>query len=132
MMIWVALMLPLFLSIIGLAIDGGIVFNARRQLQNVADSAARAGAGFIDERRYRDTSGKDLVIARSQARAAASQSLSSQAPDVRATVTADGRRVVVRVWREVPTTFLRLASIETVRVGATGEAGLLRGIWDAE
>jgi len=30
--IWVAVMLPLFLSAIGLSIDGGVVFAARREL----------------------------------------------------------------------------------------------------
>ena len=41
--VWVAVMMPFFLSVVGLAIDGGIVFSARRELQNVADSAACRG-----------------------------------------------------------------------------------------
>ena len=44
--VWTAVMLPLFLAIVGLAADGGLVFSARRELQNIADSAARAGAGL--------------------------------------------------------------------------------------
>gem|GEM_PF-5201525 len=50
LVVWTAVMLPLFLSVIGLAADGGIAFGARRELQNVADSAARAGAMQVDQR----------------------------------------------------------------------------------
>lgn len=126
--VWVAVMLPLFLSVIGLTIDGGIVFNARRQLQDVADSAARAGATQIDERRYRESQGTVVAIARDRASAAAAGALTTQAPDVEANVAADDGRVVVQVWRTVPTGFLRVVRIDTVRVGATGEALVLRGI----
>ena len=126
--VWVAVMLPLFLSVIGLAIDGGIVFSARRELQNVADSAARAGATQIDERRYRDSGGTVVAIAKGQAEELAAGAIQTQAADVEAAIAADQDRVVVQVWREVPTSFLRLANIDTVRVGAKGEARVLRGI----
>ena len=52
-LVWTAVMLPLFLSVIGLAIDAGTIFDARRELQNVADSAARAGAMQIDQARVK-------------------------------------------------------------------------------
>ncbi len=126
--VWVAVMLPLFLSVIGLAIDGGIVFSARRELQNVADSAARAGATQIDERRYRDSGGTVVAIAKGPAEELAAGAIQTQAADVEAAIAADQDRVVVQVWREVPTSFLRLANIDTVRVGAKGEARVLRGI----
>ncbi|MDE3075991.1 MAG: pilus assembly protein, partial [Chloroflexota bacterium] len=56
-LIWTAVMMPLFLSMIGLTIDGGQVFDGRRQLQNLADAAARAGATQIDQQAYRASSG---------------------------------------------------------------------------
>ncbi len=126
--VWVAAMLPLFLSVIGLAIDGGLVFSARRELQNVADSAARAGATQIDERRYRDSGGTVIAIAVGPAEALAVEAIQTQAADIDAAIAAEQDRVVVQVWREVPTSFLRLMKIDTVRVGAKGEARVLRGI----
>ena len=44
----VAAALPLLVTVVGLALDGGVVFAARRELQNVADAAARAGATEVD------------------------------------------------------------------------------------
>ena len=126
--VWVAVMLPLFLSVIGLALDRGIVFSARRELQNVADSAARAGATQIDERRYRDSGGTVVAIAEGPAQELAAGAIQAQAGDIEASIAADQDKVVVQVWREVPTSFLRLVKIDTVRVGARGEARVLRGI----
>ena len=57
--VWVAVTLPLFVSLVGLAIDGGVVFDARRELQSVADGAARAGAMQLDETAYRTTAGAE-------------------------------------------------------------------------
>ena len=51
--VWAAVMLPLFLAVVGLAIDGGVVFAARRELQNVADAGARPGAMQVDHGAYR-------------------------------------------------------------------------------
>jgi uncharacterized membrane protein len=48
-LIWFTLMLPLFVSMAGLAIDGGVLLASRRQLQSVADGAARAGATRLDQ-----------------------------------------------------------------------------------
>ena len=86
--VWVAVMLPLFLSIVGLAIDGGIVFSARRELQNVADGAARAGAMQIDERAYRESAGQRLVLDTDGARQAAGAYVARQHGSVSAEVMA--------------------------------------------
>ena len=51
--VWVAVMLPFFLAVIGLASDGGLVFEQRRALQALADEAARAGASQLDQAAYR-------------------------------------------------------------------------------
>src|SRR6185312_17093596 len=55
--VWVAAMLPFFLAILGLAIDGGVVWDAERQLQATADGAARAGAEAVDTSAYYASNG---------------------------------------------------------------------------
>ena len=44
-LIQVALMLVVLLTFVGLAIDGGLVYAERRQMQNAADAAALAAHG---------------------------------------------------------------------------------------
>ena len=117
MLVWVAVMLPFFLSIVGLAIDAGIVFAARRELQNVADGAARAGAMQIDIDAYRRSSDR-LVLDETKARQAAAEYVSNEPAEVSATIEADSNRVVVEASREVPTSFLQLVGVMTVRISA--------------
>jgi Flp pilus assembly protein TadG len=124
-------MLPLFLSVIGLAIDAGVIFSARREAQNVADSAARAGVMQIDQRTYRASSGATVVLDRAAARQVAAEYAASQGTDMAATVSVESQRVVVRVAREVPTSFMRLVGITTVRVSATAPAEVRYGIAQA-
>ncbi len=126
--LWTAVMLPLFLSVIGLAADGGIVFSARRELQNVADSAARAGAMQVDQQVYRQSSGATVVLDLSAARQVAAQYVASQGAGITATITAGPQQVVVQVSRDVPTSFLRLAGINAVRITATAPASLRYGV----
>ncbi len=126
--VWAAVMLPLFLSVVGLAIDAGIVFSARRELQNVADSAARAGAMQVDEQAYRASSGTSVVLDQSAARRMASEYAASQGSGLATSVGVEPQRVVVNVTREVPTGFLRLVGITTVRVSASAPAEVRYGI----
>lgn len=126
--VWVAVMLPLFLSVVGLAIDGGIVFNARRELQNVADSAARAGAMQVDQRVYRESSGATVVLDQAVARQVAAEYVASQGTGLSGAVAAEPQRVMVEVSREVPTSFLRIVRIDTVRVAANAPADVRYGI----
>ena len=126
--LWVAVMLPLFLSVVGLAVDGGLVFSARRELQNVADSAARAGAMQIDQQAYRDSSGQAVVLDVVAARQVASEYVSSQGAGLATVVTAESGHVVVQVGRDVQTSFLRLAGIDRVRVTATASAEVRYGV----
>jgi Flp pilus assembly protein TadG len=121
-------MMPLFLSVIGLAIDGGIAFNTRRALQNVADAAARAGAMQIDRGVYRETSGGTVVLDTAGAREVAAAYLGEQGMELSAAIVAEPRRVTVQVSREVPTIFLRLVGIRTMRISATAPAEVRHGI----
>jgi hypothetical protein len=117
----VALM-PLFLAVVGLAVDGAVVFNARRELQNAADAAARAGAMQVDTRVYRDSAGAIVVLDQESARRAAGEYLGDHDEGVSAEVATEPERVVVRVSREVPVAFLRIVGIGSVRIAAVAPA----------
>ena len=126
--VWVAVMLPLFLSVVGLATDGGMVLAARRDLQNVADASARAGAMQIDLQVYRQTAGATVALDESAARSAAAAYLGDQASGLTGTVSTDPQRVVVQVSREAPLGFLRILGLSTMRVTARATAGARFGI----
>ncbi len=126
--VWVALMLPFFLAVVGVSLDGGLVFGARRELQNVADAAARAGAMQIDERVYRDSFGQQVVLDPDVAYSAAADYLALQPGRLTGSLHAGRQAVEVDVARDVPTGFLRLVGIETARVSATAIAEVRHGI----
>lgn len=126
--VWAAVMLPLFFAIIGLAIDGGVVFSARRELQSVADSAARAGAMQVDQQAYRASAGANVVLDEGAARQVAAEYVASQGLGMSAVISAEPRRVVVQVSHDMPTSFLRLVGVGTVRISATAPAEVRYGI----
>ena len=57
-----AVLLPFLLAIVGLAIDGAMVFAVRRGCQGVADGAARAGAMELDIGTYRRSDGDVAIL----------------------------------------------------------------------
>ncbi len=124
-LLWVALMLPLFLAIIGLALDGGALFAARRQVQNVADGAARAGAQQIDIPHYRATG--EIALDRSLARYVARQYIAGSG-ELEATIDTADTQVIVAVRREVPLSFLKLVGVSHASIGATAVARPFYGI----
>lgn len=127
-LLWVALMLPVFLAIVGLALDGGALFAARRQAQNVADAAARAGAQQIDIPRYRATG--EVALDRPLARGVAREYVAGLG-ELEATIGASEREVTVMVRRDVPLSFLRLVGLSSVSIGATAVAEPFYGIGSA-
>src|SRR5205807_6654493 len=50
-LVFLTAMLPLFLAVIGLALDGGHLFAERANLQAIADASVRAGAVRLDTAR---------------------------------------------------------------------------------
>src|SRR5437868_13316623 len=70
-LLWLTLAVPLFVSMAGLAIDGGVLLTSRRELQSLADGAARAGATRVDIDRLRGSRGADVQLDPLLARAAA-------------------------------------------------------------
>jgi uncharacterized membrane protein len=112
------------LAFVGLAVDGARMFTARRDLQNVADAAALAGAGEVDEVVYRDTGGDRVVLDATRARAAVDRVLAASGlpAGTAVAVQVEPDRVRVNVERPVPTTFLRIVSLREQRIGASASA----------
>src|ERR1700724_2650522 len=112
-LVWFTLALPLFVSIAGLAIDGGVLLASRRQLQSVADGAARAGATRLDLDRLRGSGGTDVQLNQALAREAASSYLHERLPQELAwqaspetSVDVAARRVHVLIQGTLHTAFL--------------------------
>ena len=59
------------LAILGLVTDGGLILARHRELQCVADAAARAGAAQLNKASYRASNGRIAIINPAQAQAAA-------------------------------------------------------------
>lgn len=139
-LIWLAVSLPLLLSSAGLAVDGGFLLAARRQLQSVADGAARAGATRLDVARLRASGGTDIELNQAQAMDAArayvdealgvdgTARLMPIAPVARVEVGA--RRVHVLIDGTLTTAFLRIVHIDRVPVQASAFADVQFGIRD--
>ena len=112
------------LAFTGLAVDGARLFTARRDLQNVADSAALAGASAIDETHFRATGGREVRLDPGVARAAVDRVLAAAGlpTSTEVDVSVDGDRVAVRVSRPVEMTFLRIVGTREEQIGASATA----------
>jgi uncharacterized membrane protein len=132
---WLAIMLPLFLAVVGLAVDGVVVLGARRELQDIADGAARAGATAVDEQRYREQGTVELV--EGTARQRAEQALArveSRRLDGRPAgeVLASRTEVAVSVRGRARLAFIRIVGVRTAEVRASARARPFPGITRAE
>jgi Flp pilus assembly protein TadG len=126
-LLWAAVMLPFFLGVIGLAIDGAAVFAARRSCQAVADGAARAGAMELDVGQYRESDGATVLLDPALAGQAAEDYLARRGwADAAVAAGRDG--VTVVAGRTVSLGLMRLFGRESVRVTATGRAVPYHGI----
>jgi Flp pilus assembly protein TadG len=63
------------LAILGLVADGGLMLARHRELQGLADAAARAGAAQLDEASYRASNGRTATLNPTEAQAAAGRYL---------------------------------------------------------
>ena len=124
---WVAVMLPFFLAVVGLAIDGGLVFAGKREAQNAADAAARAGAMQVNIAAYRRTNGTWVELDPVQAGDVAWTYLTASGWGD-ANVSASVQSVTVTTRRNVPLGFLRLIGISSAPVSATARAAPYFGI----
>ena len=125
---WFVVMLPLFLSAIGLAIDGESVLRAHRRAQGAADGAARTGATHVQIGLSRAEPGAADVLDASAAQVAAASYIAQVYPDLQVKTSADEQHVVVVVTQQVAPTFLQLVHISTVQVQARADARPRGGI----
>ncbi len=116
-----ALFLLGLVAVAGLVADGGLLLVQRRELQNLADAAAAAGAMRVDEATYRASGGSRLVLDEGAARATAIAYLLEE-DGMRYDVDATAARVTVAVSRHAPTRFLRVVGIDGVEVSARAVA----------
>ncbi len=121
-----AVLLPLFFSVIGLVVDAGMLFSHKRELQNIADSAARAGAMEVDVAVYRRSRGTRVVLDPERAEVAIERYLAGREVSHTAIVKADG--VVVRVERQLRLSFLSLLGFGSVTIRGEAPAALRHGI----
>lgn len=61
-MVFFAILVPLFLGVIGLAVDAGFLYMQKAKLQDVADATALAGAGHLNDEN-RETQVESAVVA---------------------------------------------------------------------
>lgn len=113
------------LAMVGLVIDAGMMFAAKRDLQATADAAARAGATVINEDIYRSSGGHQVILDEGAAEQAALRRLEdAQLVDVNASDEA----VFVRVSRTQPLLLLGLVGVGPLHVEAHSTARPRTGI----
>ena len=113
------------LAMVGLVIDAGMMFAAKRDLQATADAATRAGAAVIDEDIYRSSGGRRVVLDETAAEQAALRRLEdAQLVDV----SASSEAVFVRVSRTQPLLLLGLVGVGPLHVEAHSTARPRTGI----
>ena len=120
--VWFLLLLPLVLVLIGLVVDGGVMYGAYRRAQIAVDTAAQAAAHEVDAAHFAATN--EVVLAPGAMDVAILYAGLNAGGSVRVTqvaVTPDGRvRVVAR--GSLPTVFMRAVGIERVEVRVAGHA----------
>src|SRR3954454_24830347 len=129
--IFLVITLPLFLAVGGLALDAGHVFAQRAHLQAIADAAARAGAIQVDEAGLYSRGDGVVRLEPTAAREAAmyyAMYNGTLAEDVQA----DQTSVYVRMSRDVPTVFLRVVHITSLKVHAEATARPRYGVARAD
>ena len=125
----VAMMLLGLLALAALVIDGGLLFAERRDLQGLADGAARAGAMAVDEDVLRETGAVRLDPAAAQA--AAERYLEAAGVEGTVMIDADTLSVTVDLQARRPTLMMGLLGVRTVDVAAHAVARPRVGIEEA-
>lgn len=126
--VWFVVVLPLFLSVIGLAIDGEAVLRAHRRAQGAADGAARTGVGHVQIGHARALPGGPDVLDPTAAQQAAVDYIATVYPGLQVTAQADQEHLAVLVREPVTPTFLQLLHISTVQIEARADARPRAGI----
>lgn len=113
------------LLLVGMVVDLGAKLRAGREAVNIAQDAARAGAGQVD--RDRAYARGQFVISRSAAVRQAESYLARTGHN--GTVSVEGtRRIQVTVHVNKPTVMLALMGITSVEATGTASADLVSGV----
>lgn len=115
------------LALGGLVVDGGLAINARQQVADDAEQAARAGAQQVDVLTLRETGRVTLDPA--AARSAAVTFLAARGyPAADVSVAADAAAVDVSARRQTRTALLSLLLVDSFTVEASARARAAVGI----
>jgi Flp pilus assembly protein TadG len=121
--VFLAVLVPGLLLIIGLAVDGGAKVAATQRANAIADEAARAGGQALDV----SAALTGQVRVDPAAAVAAAQDYLARS-DVQGAVTVvDGDTLQVTATITEPTTFVGLIGISTLTVEGSGTADLITG-----
>jgi Flp pilus assembly protein TadG len=132
--VFVAIGMPLFVSLVGLALDAGHLYAVHADLQAVADAAARAGAAQVDTSGsgpLRSQSGSPPQLDPVAAETAATAYAVYQGVEP-VSVVADVQQVAVQVGQTVPMVFLRVLHINSRWIEARGVAHPRAGVTTGE
>jgi len=116
------------MAIAGLVADGGSMFAARRDLQGLADGAARAGAMAVDVNEFRASGGRMVRLDPETARQRAEAYLVASGFTGSEVVQANQQTVIVTVKEEKPTSFLRIVGVGSFGISASSTARPRHGI----
>jgi uncharacterized membrane protein len=94
------------LATLGLVADGGLLVARHRELQNLTDAAARAGAGQLDAATFRSSGGQLVLLDPAQAQAAARRQLRAAGFTGQIRVAATTTQVTVVVEEAIRTPIL--------------------------
>lgn len=125
---FVAILVVALLAAAGLVLDGGRLLAERRELRDLANGAARAGAQALSIDVLRGSAGS--VIDPAAAEAAAGEYLAAAGETGEITVEGEVVRVVVRA--DVELLLLQVVGVDGREVTGTGEARLARGVSEEE
>jgi Flp pilus assembly protein TadG len=120
------------LAILGLVADGGLILARHRELQGIADAAARAGAAQLDEAGYRASNGRTATLNPAQAQAAAGRYLRTVRFGGQANLAATSSQVTIELSEAVRPIIFRSVGIGPIRLAVQAVARPRTGIAQAQ
>jgi Flp pilus assembly protein TadG len=120
------------LAILGLVADGGLVLARHRELQGVADAAARVGAAQLDEASYRASNGRTATLNPTQAQAAAGRYLRTVRFSGETSITANPSQVTIGLSEVVRPIIFSSVGIGPIRLAVHTVARPRTGIAQAQ
>jgi Flp pilus assembly protein TadG len=128
-----ALMLPFMLALLGLSVDGGQMLIVQRDIQGIAEGAARAGAEQLDQSAARNNPTGPAALDPKGAWNSAADYIGAQPPGLSATIDATPNQITVEVTSgAVQVVFLRAIGYSApIHVRATAVAQPRTGITSA-